>query len=288
MIRLSLMGHEIDVPEGTDLLTACLGHGVDVPHFCWHEALGSVGACRLCAVHVTQPDGTAGLRMACMTEAAPGLAVDPGHEDAIKFRAQVIEWLLAAHPHDCAVCEAGGACHLQDMAALSGHHRRRVNDPKRHHVQQDLGPFLTHEMNRCIACYRCTRFYRDFAGGRDFAAFGSQARVWFGRARPGRSKAPSPATSPNSAPPAFSTIAPGRKATQGPGTWSARRPSAPAARSAATSRSMRAMAVSARPRRASTQASTATSCAIAGASGSTPSTAPKGRGRARLLQRRAA
>lgn len=190
MIRLSLLGHEVDVPEGTDLLTACLGHGVDVPHFCWHEALGSVGACRLCAVHVTHPDGTAGLKMACMTESAPGLAVDPAHEDAIRFRAQVIEWLLAAHPHDCAVCEAGGACHLQDMAALSGHHHRRVGDPKRHHARQDLGPFLTHEMNRCIACYRCTRFYRDFAGGRDFAAFGSQARVWFGRARPGPLESP--------------------------------------------------------------------------------------------------
>ncbi|WP_448580018.1 2Fe-2S iron-sulfur cluster-binding protein, partial [Thermaurantiacus sp.] len=190
MIRLSLMGHEIEVAKGTDLLTACLGHGVEVPHFCWHEALGSVGACRLCAVHVSHPDGTSGLSMACMTEAAPGLAVDPWHQEAIRFRAQVIEWLLAAHPHDCAVCEAGGACHLQDMAALSGHHRRRVRDPKRHHAQQDLGPFLTHEMNRCIACYRCTRFYRDFAGGRDFAAFGSQARVWFGRARPGPLESP--------------------------------------------------------------------------------------------------
>ena len=30
-----------------------------------------------------------------------------------------------------------------------------------------LGPFLNHEMNRCIECYRCVRFYRDYAGGKD-------------------------------------------------------------------------------------------------------------------------
>lgn len=185
MVGLRLMGRPVEAAEGSDLLTACLAHGVAVPHFCWHEALGSVGACRLCAVHVTRPDGSTRIEMACMTPVAEGLEVDPGHADARAFRAQVIEWLLAAHPHDCAVCEAGGACHLQDMAVQSGHHRRRVRDPKRHHQRQDLGPLLTHEMNRCIACYRCSRFYQDFAGGRDFAVFGSQARIWFGRARPG-------------------------------------------------------------------------------------------------------
>ena len=32
------------------LLAACLGLGLDLPYFCWHPALGSVGACRQCAV----------------------------------------------------------------------------------------------------------------------------------------------------------------------------------------------------------------------------------------------
>ena len=33
-----------------NLLHACLSLGYDVPYFCWHPALGSVGACRQCAV----------------------------------------------------------------------------------------------------------------------------------------------------------------------------------------------------------------------------------------------
>jgi NADH-quinone oxidoreductase subunit G len=36
-------------------------------------------------------------------------------------------------------------------------------------------------MNRCIQCYRCVRFYRDYAGGRDLDAFASRNRVYFGR-----------------------------------------------------------------------------------------------------------
>jgi NADH-quinone oxidoreductase subunit G len=36
-------------------------------------------------------------------------------------------------------------------------------------------------MNRCIQCYRCVRFYRDYAGGRDFEAFLMRNHVYFGR-----------------------------------------------------------------------------------------------------------
>jgi len=33
-------------PGGESLLQACLSLGFDLPYFCWHPAMGSVGACR--------------------------------------------------------------------------------------------------------------------------------------------------------------------------------------------------------------------------------------------------
>ena len=33
-----------------NLLHGCLAQGLNLPYFCWHPALGSVGACRQCAV----------------------------------------------------------------------------------------------------------------------------------------------------------------------------------------------------------------------------------------------
>ena len=39
-----------EVKPGKNLLETCLTLGFDLPYFCWHPALGSVGACRQCAV----------------------------------------------------------------------------------------------------------------------------------------------------------------------------------------------------------------------------------------------
>jgi NADH-quinone oxidoreductase subunit G len=71
------------------------------------------------------------------------------------------------------------------MTAATGHAARRTRFPKRTHLNQDLGPFIKHEMNRCIGCYRCVRFYRDYAGGADFGVFGANRNVYFGRAADG-------------------------------------------------------------------------------------------------------
>ena len=71
------------------------------------------------------------------------------------------------------------------MTLMTGHVYRRTRFRKRTYPNQYLGPFLTHEMNRCIQCYRCVRFYRDYAGGRDLDVFGCHDHVYFGRQKDG-------------------------------------------------------------------------------------------------------
>ncbi|MDF0667204.1 MAG: NADH-quinone oxidoreductase subunit NuoG [Nitrospira sp.] len=171
------------VDERENLLQACLSLGFNLPYFCWHPALGSVGACRQCAVKQfrDERDHQGHLVMACMTPATDGTRISIEDLEAKTFRASVIEWMMANHPHDCPVCDEGGECHLQDMTVMTGHAYRRYRFTKRTFRNQNLGPFITHEMNRCIQCYRCVRFYRNYAGGRDFDAFGSRNHVYFGR-----------------------------------------------------------------------------------------------------------
>ena len=84
-----------------NLLHGCLSLGLNLPYFCWHPALGSVGACRQCAVkqfkdehddarqdcdvlHDSGCDGTRASRID-----------DP---EAAAFRAGVIEGLMLNHP----------------------------------------------------------------------------------------------------------------------------------------------------------------------------------------------
>ncbi len=128
--------------------------------------------------------------MACMTPATEGTRISVDDPEARAFRAQVIEWLMTNHPHDCPVCDEGGECHLQDMTVMTGHVRRRYRGTKRTFRNQDLGPFVAHEMNRCITCYRCVRFYRDYAGGRDLQALASKNHVYFGRHADGALESP--------------------------------------------------------------------------------------------------
>jgi NADH-quinone oxidoreductase subunit G len=175
------------VDERQNLLAACLGHGLNVPYFCWHPAMGSVGACRQCAVKQFKDDRdqSGRLVMSCMTPATNGTRISIDDPEAKAFRASVIEWLMVNHPHDCPVCDEGGECHLQDMTVMTGHVYRRYHFPKRTHRNQSLGPFIRHEMNRCIQCFRCVRFYRDYAGGRDLNVFGAHDALYFGREQDG-------------------------------------------------------------------------------------------------------
>jgi len=181
-----------EVGTGRNLLEAVLGLGFDLPYFCWHPAMHSVGACRQCAVKQfkDEKDRQGRIVMACLTPVEEGMRISIDDPEAKRFRSGVIEWLMTNHPHDCPVCDEGGECHLQDMTVMTGHSYRRFRFKKRTHRSQDLGPFLTHEMNRCIACYRCVRFYNDYAGGRDFGAFASRNRVFFGRSAPGDLESP--------------------------------------------------------------------------------------------------
>ena len=183
MPRINIDGTDYEAAAGQNLLQACLSLGFDLPYFCWHPAMGSVGACRQCAVKQFHgaDDQHGRIVMACMVEAAEGARISISDSEPVKFRASVIEWLMTNHPHDCPVCEEGGECHLQDMTLMTGHAYRRYRFKKRTFRNQYLGPFITHEMNRCIACYRCVRFYREYAGGRDFDVFAAHNHVYFGR-----------------------------------------------------------------------------------------------------------
>lgn len=185
-VKITIDGVTREVDADTNVLQAILNEGQVIPHFCYHEALGAAGACRLCACMIAPgEDKPARLEMSCMVKVADGMVVNVNDDYASKFRKQVIEDLMLNHPHDCPVCDEGGECMLQDMTVLSEHQHRRNRFSKRTWVNQDLGPFIHHEMNRCIQCYRCVRYYRDYALGDDFGVFGSRDRVYFGRVEDG-------------------------------------------------------------------------------------------------------
>jgi NADH-quinone oxidoreductase subunit G len=189
MPKLIIDHRQIEVPQGTNVLEAAEKLGIMIPRFCYHPAMGSIGACRVCAVMFLE-GRVKGIEMSCMTEAEDGMVVSTTHPEAQEFRRYVIEWLMLNHPLDCPVCDEGGHCLLQDTTVSGGHGIRRYPGPKRTYHNQDLGLFVEHEMNRCIQCWRCRRFYQEFSGYRDLGAMQIGNRTYFGRFSSGPLESP--------------------------------------------------------------------------------------------------
>ncbi|BAH82919.1 NADH-quinone oxidoreductase subunit NuoG [Candidatus Ishikawella capsulata] len=187
MATIHIDNKEYEVKETNNLLQACLSLGLDIPYFCWHPALGSIGACRQCVVkqYKDATDTKGQLIVSCMSSACNGTFISINDEEAKEFRKSIIELLMINHPHDCPVCEEGGNCHLQDMTIMNGHYTRKYRFTKRTHNNQNLGPFISHEMNRCITCYRCVRYYKNYCGGTDLGVYGCHDNIYFGRYKEG-------------------------------------------------------------------------------------------------------
>ena len=82
----------IEAKTGDNLLEVLLSNGIDVPYFCWHPAMGSVGACRQCAVvGYANPDDTRGrIIMSCMTPVTEGARFSGDAENATSVRNSVV------------------------------------------------------------------------------------------------------------------------------------------------------------------------------------------------------
>ena len=99
------------VNKENNLLAGVLSQKLNLPYFCWHPSMGSVGACRQCAVtqYQDENDTRGRLVMACMTRVSDGMRITLQDKSSAKFREQVIGVMMTNHPHDCPVCAEGGA-----------------------------------------------------------------------------------------------------------------------------------------------------------------------------------
>ncbi len=154
----------VQVTSGSVIIQACAAAGIDIPRFCYHERLAIAGNCRMCLVQVEKMPK---LIASCSQPVAPGMRIQTESTQVKKAREGVMEFLLANHPLDCAICDQGGECDLQDQAMAFGSDRSRFNletEHKRAVENKDFGPLVKTSMNRCIHCTRCVRFGNEIAG----------------------------------------------------------------------------------------------------------------------------
>jgi NADH-quinone oxidoreductase subunit G len=164
-VKLKIDGVEVEVPRGTGLVEAALTAGIEIPVFCYEPRLGApVGACRMCLCMV-EP-GPPKPQAACTLTAQDGMVVHTAltSEKAAEAQNATLEFILVNHPLDCPVCDKGGECPLQDLTFRYGPGNTRMTFPKRTFDKPiPISPLIALDRERCILCYRCTRFSENVA-----------------------------------------------------------------------------------------------------------------------------
>ncbi len=161
-VNLTIDGRPVSVPAGTLVVEAAKKLGIEIPVFCYHHKLAYVGACRLCVVEISPGPPIA--RIACGTPVAEGMVVKTQTALAVEARADVLEFELVNHPLDCPVCDKGGECPLQDFTFRHGYPTSRIDGPRLHFKKPvPLSDKIALDRERCVLCYRCTRYYDEVA-----------------------------------------------------------------------------------------------------------------------------
>ena len=95
-----------------------------------------------------------------------GMSVKTALTSELAAEAQnaTLEFILVNHPLDCPVCDKGGECPLQDLTFRYGPGNTRMEFAKRTFEKPiPISPTIALDRERCILCYRCTRFSESVA-----------------------------------------------------------------------------------------------------------------------------
>jgi NADH-quinone oxidoreductase subunit G len=166
-VTLTIDGQSVTVPKGTLILDAAKALNIDIPIFCSHPKMAPVAVCRMCLVEVEKMPK---LQPACAVYVADGMVVKTTTEQVGKYQKGVLEFLLINHPLDCPICDKGGECPLQDQTFQYGPGASRFEFQKAHFDKGvPLSDKIVLDRERCILCWRCTRFSEEISGERELA-----------------------------------------------------------------------------------------------------------------------
>ncbi len=162
--KVTIDNISIEVPAGTTILNAArmIGGEVTPPAMCYYSKLkDSGGKCRTCLVEVSKgsekdPRPMPKLVASCRTTVMDGMEVkNITSEKVVDARKGVVEFLLLNHPLDCPVCDQAGECDLQNLSYEHGNEATRYEFKRRTFEKEDIGPYISLHMTRCIMCFRC-------------------------------------------------------------------------------------------------------------------------------------
>lgn len=175
MGTITIDGRKVAFTDEKNILTIIRKAGIDIPTLCYHSALSTFGACRLC----TCEDDRGRMFATCSEEPRDGMVIYTNTGKLRKYRKLIIELLLAAHCRDCTTCEKSGNCNLLALARRFGVMDVRFQNYKERRPLDFSSPSIVRDPNKCILCGNCVRACSELqgVGVLGFAHRGSDAMV---------------------------------------------------------------------------------------------------------------
>ena len=144
MPTVTINGTKVEFEPGISVLQLAIDHGLEIPHYCYHQSLSVPANCRICLAEIWQPNARNDNKLeylgklvpTCSTPASDGMVVYTDSPRAIANQKSVMELLLINHPVDCPVCDQAGECHLRTIptstvAARADSRKTRTSSPRR-------------------------------------------------------------------------------------------------------------------------------------------------------------
>lgn len=153
MVNLTIDGMAVSVPEGTTVMKAAAGIGIEIPHLCYLEGINEISACKVCVVEM---QGRGRLITACNSPVEEGMVIFTNSPKVRRVRNTNVELLLSQHDCHCAACVRSGNCNLQklsnDLGILEVPFREEVPV-----IPWDHDFPLIRDSRKCIKCMRCVQ-----------------------------------------------------------------------------------------------------------------------------------
>ena len=115
MINLTIDGVQLQVPEGTSVMSAAAGVGIEVPHLCFLKDINEISACKVCVVEV---QGKSKLITACNSPVEEGMVVYTNSPKVRRVRKTNVELILSQHDCHCATCVRSRNCNYSRFPTI--------------------------------------------------------------------------------------------------------------------------------------------------------------------------
>ncbi len=157
MVKLTINGIQVEVPEGSTILEAAQIAGIRIPTLCYLKDINAIGACRMCLVEVK---GARALAAACVYPVNEGMVVNTNTPALRENRKKTLELILSNHRMDCLSCSRSTDCELQALCREYGVDQYKYGRPDIEPDIDDSAVHLVRDNSKCILCRRCVAVCR--------------------------------------------------------------------------------------------------------------------------------